>query len=50
MLLGHSFGGLVLENTISHSILDASSNGSRNSSPRWINREQFAHQRRQSSG
>jgi hypothetical protein len=33
VLLGHSFGGLVLENTISHSILDASSNGSRNSSP-----------------
>ena len=31
--LGHSFGGLVLENTISHSILDASSNGLRNSSP-----------------
>jgi hypothetical protein len=33
ILLGHSFGGLVLENTISHSILDASSNGSRNTSP-----------------
>jgi hypothetical protein len=33
VLLGHSFGGLVLENTISHSILDASSDGSRNSSP-----------------
>ncbi len=33
VLLGHSFGGLVLENTISHSILDASSNGSRNTSP-----------------
>ena len=33
VLLGHSFGGLVLENTISHSILDASSTGSRNSSP-----------------
>jgi len=33
VLLGHSFGGLVLENTISHSILDASGNGSRNSSP-----------------
>src|SRR6202043_4251800 len=30
---GHSFGGLVLENTISHSILDASNNGSRNTSP-----------------
>jgi hypothetical protein len=34
VLMGHSFGGLVLENTISHSILDASSNGSRNTSPR----------------
>jgi hypothetical protein len=33
LLLGHSFGGLVLENTISHSILDASSTGSRNTSP-----------------
>jgi hypothetical protein len=33
VLLGHSFGGLVLENTISHSILDASSTGSRNTSP-----------------
>lgn len=33
MLLGHSFGGLVLENTISHSILDASSTGTRNTSP-----------------
>jgi hypothetical protein len=33
MLLGHSFGGLVLENTISHSILGASSNGSRITSP-----------------
>ncbi|MFY9985141.1 MAG: hypothetical protein WAK31_10295 [Chthoniobacterales bacterium] len=33
VLLGHSFGGLVLGNTISHSILDASSNGVRNSSP-----------------
>jgi hypothetical protein len=33
VLMGHSFGGLVLENTISHSILDASSNGSRNTSP-----------------
>jgi hypothetical protein len=31
--LGHSFGGLVLENTISHSILDASSAGTRNTSP-----------------
>jgi hypothetical protein len=33
VLLGHSFGGLVLENTISHSILDASSTGARNTSP-----------------
>ncbi len=33
VLLGHSFGGLVLENTISHSILDASSTGVRNTSP-----------------
>ncbi len=33
VLLGHSFGGLVLENTISHSILDASSSGARNTSP-----------------
>jgi hypothetical protein len=33
VLLGHSFGGLVLENTISHSILDASATGSRNISP-----------------
>src|SRR6202047_2655246 len=33
VLLGHSFGGLVLENTISHSILDASSTGLRNTSP-----------------
>jgi hypothetical protein len=33
ILLGHSFGGLVLENTISHSILDASSAGARNTSP-----------------
>jgi len=33
LLLGHSFGGLLLENTISHSILDASSNGARNTSP-----------------
>jgi hypothetical protein len=33
VLLGHSFGGLVLENTISHSILEASSTGSRNTSP-----------------
>src|SRR6266849_6887347 len=33
VLMGHSFGGLVLGNTISHSILDASGNGERNSSP-----------------
>ena len=33
VLMGHSFGGLVLGNTISHSILDASSTGARNSSP-----------------
>ena len=33
VLMGHSFGGLVLGNTISHSILDASSTGERNSNP-----------------
>jgi hypothetical protein len=33
VLMGHSFGGLVLGNTISHSILDASGTGERNSSP-----------------
>src|SRR4029077_1508788 len=33
VLMGHSFGGLVLGNTISHSILDASGNGQRNSNP-----------------
>jgi hypothetical protein len=33
VLMGHSFGGLVLGNTISHSILDAGSAGQRNSSP-----------------
>jgi hypothetical protein len=33
VLIGHSFGALLLENTISHSILDASGNGSRNTSP-----------------
>jgi hypothetical protein len=33
VLMGHSFGGLVLGNTISHSILDASSSGERNTSP-----------------
>jgi hypothetical protein len=33
VLMGHSFGGLVLSNTISHSILDASSTAARNASP-----------------
>src|SRR5215471_2457055 len=33
ILMGHSFGGLVLSSTISHSILDASSTGARNASP-----------------
>ena len=33
VLMGHSFGGLVLSNSISHSILDASSTGARNASP-----------------
>ena len=33
LLLGHSFGGLVLENTLSHSILDVSGTGARNTSP-----------------
>jgi len=33
VLMGHSFGGLVLSSTISHSILDASSTGARNASP-----------------
>jgi len=33
ILIGHSFGGLLLGNTISHSILDASGTGTRNSSP-----------------
>ena len=33
VLMGHSFGGLVLENTISHSMLDASATGARNISP-----------------
>jgi hypothetical protein len=33
VLLGHSFGGLVLQDTISHSILDAGSAGSRHTSP-----------------
>lgn len=33
VLIGHSFGGLLLGNTISHSILDASGAGSRNINP-----------------
>src|SRR5205823_3087735 len=33
VLLGHSFGALVLGNTISHSILGANAEGGRNSSP-----------------
>jgi hypothetical protein len=33
ILIGHSFGGLLLGNTISHSILDASGFGTRNTSP-----------------
>jgi hypothetical protein len=33
ILIGHSFGGLLLGNTISHSILDASGGGVRNTSP-----------------
>ncbi|MBV9275201.1 MAG: hypothetical protein JO333_14980 [Verrucomicrobia bacterium] len=33
ILLGHSFGGLLLGNTLSHSILDASGTGTRNTSP-----------------
>ena len=33
ILIGHSFGGLLLGNTISHSILDASGEGTRNSNP-----------------
>jgi hypothetical protein len=33
ILIGHSFGGLLLGNTISHSILDASGTGTRNPSP-----------------
>src|SRR5215471_757225 len=33
VLMGHSFGGLVLSSTISHSILEASSTGARNASP-----------------
>jgi len=33
ILIGHSFGGLLLGNTISHSILDASGTGARNANP-----------------
>ena len=33
ILLGHSFGALLLGNTIAHSILDASGSGARNISP-----------------
>src|SRR6516162_8115842 len=33
ILIGHSFGGLLLGNTISHSILDASGAGTRNANP-----------------
>ncbi|MBV8212152.1 MAG: hypothetical protein JOZ08_02880 [Verrucomicrobia bacterium] len=33
ILIGHSFGGLLLGNTISHSILDASGSGARNPNP-----------------
>jgi hypothetical protein len=33
ILLGHSFGGLLLGNTLTHSILDASGEGTRNSNP-----------------
>jgi pimeloyl-ACP methyl ester carboxylesterase len=33
ILIGHSFGGLLLGNTLSHSILDASGTGARNSNP-----------------
>jgi len=33
ILIGHSFGGLLLGNTISHSILDASGAGARNVNP-----------------
>jgi len=33
ILIGHSFGGLLLGNTISHSILDASGAGARNANP-----------------
>jgi hypothetical protein len=33
ILIGHSFGGLLLSNTISHSILDASGAGTRNANP-----------------
>jgi len=33
VLMGHSFGGLLLGNTLTHSILDASGEGTRNSNP-----------------
>jgi hypothetical protein len=33
ILIGHSFGALLLGNTISHSILDASATGGRNTNP-----------------
>jgi len=33
ILIGHSFGGLLLGNAISHSILDASGGGARNTNP-----------------
>jgi hypothetical protein len=33
VLIGHSFGGLLLGNTISHSVLDAGGAGARNSNP-----------------
>ena len=33
VLIGHSFGGLLLGNTISHSILDATGEGTRSSNP-----------------
>jgi hypothetical protein len=33
ILIGHSFGGLLLGNTLSHSILDASGTGARNTNP-----------------
>jgi hypothetical protein len=33
IFIGHSFGGLLLGNTLTHSILGASGEGTRNSSP-----------------